>query len=590
MVSRGRFVPGPLPARKTSSDGDEQSERTASENKERAYIAASRRSDRSLEARVQSAFAASQIHKERTGKALKVTEEIVLREEMYEEEDDLPARYQALMNNPLFALSPRAEAYAITQMGMRDAMAARFSNGEPSTRLDEVNRQFAQVFPGFGMPPQQTPLSDPRVAQHGQTVPGSHPPFTHSTPAQAIPSCSPATQTQQPAFPHTSPQSVAYNSPFVNPASQGDSPISAHPMLPGDLLSSPILGPSMHARSMSLSQVEPALRNAHRATPISPSIPPQFQQVGLRRSYDEAFSNSQSPLTTPTFPGAYTMSTALCSPGMPPRTGPPATYNGPPSPYNGQSSPYNGQPIAHNTNMQRRATAHPIAMSPGGLHPMQAAGLTTQLPPNVMHFIQHPRNGDRSASFPGAQQGLYTSPHTGPPMTQGPNFVPHAGLAQFQLQSNPCQVQREKKERKRRSRHDIREAFKYAKAAETKTKAKPKEATKPTPYPSVERAEPAALVPTNNQKITNGPPTRNLATASQDGQSQAVQPFMDTQNDSNMGFPDYNFEDMEFDVNTFQGFDPNLATLNMNLDDNFMNDFFTFPASQPENDNAQAVS
>src|ERR1019366_8143854 len=74
-----------------------QTERTHEENQERAYIAASRRSDRSLEARVESARRASEIHKRRTGRSLRVTEEDVRNEEMYEEEDDdLPLQYRHL--------------------------------------------------------------------------------------------------------------------------------------------------------------------------------------------------------------------------------------------------------------------------------------------------------------------------------------------------------------------------------------------------------------------------------------------------------------------------------------------------------------
>src|ERR1700712_3878221 len=52
-----------------------------------AYIAASRRSDRSLEARMESARRASEIHKRRCGRSFRITEEAVLNEEMYEEED-----------------------------------------------------------------------------------------------------------------------------------------------------------------------------------------------------------------------------------------------------------------------------------------------------------------------------------------------------------------------------------------------------------------------------------------------------------------------------------------------------------------------
>ncbi|KAJ6136928.1 hypothetical protein N7497_012180 [Penicillium chrysogenum] len=67
--------------------------RSPEENQERAFIAASRRKDRSLDARVKSANRASSLHKRRrTGKAFHITKEIVEGEGMYEEVDE---RYQA---------------------------------------------------------------------------------------------------------------------------------------------------------------------------------------------------------------------------------------------------------------------------------------------------------------------------------------------------------------------------------------------------------------------------------------------------------------------------------------------------------------
>ncbi|TKA72911.1 hypothetical protein B0A49_08439 [Cryomyces minteri] len=72
-------------------------ERTHEENQERAYIAASRRSDRTLGARIQSARRASEVHKRRTGRSLRITEQDVTNEEMYEEEyDNLPMQYRRL--------------------------------------------------------------------------------------------------------------------------------------------------------------------------------------------------------------------------------------------------------------------------------------------------------------------------------------------------------------------------------------------------------------------------------------------------------------------------------------------------------------
>lgn len=56
-----------------------------------AFIAASRRKDRSLDARLESANRASMLHKKRTGKAFHITKEIVEKEAMYEEIDE---RYQ----------------------------------------------------------------------------------------------------------------------------------------------------------------------------------------------------------------------------------------------------------------------------------------------------------------------------------------------------------------------------------------------------------------------------------------------------------------------------------------------------------------
>ncbi|KAK3720570.1 hypothetical protein LTR37_003619 [Vermiconidia calcicola] len=93
-----RNVPSNTPSMKPIKP--ERTLRSHEENQERAYIAASRRSDRSLEARVESARRASDIHKKRTGRALRVTEQDVMNEEMYEEEDDdIPWRYRSVTSH-----------------------------------------------------------------------------------------------------------------------------------------------------------------------------------------------------------------------------------------------------------------------------------------------------------------------------------------------------------------------------------------------------------------------------------------------------------------------------------------------------------
>ncbi|KAI1385884.1 uncharacterized protein F4822DRAFT_356764 [Hypoxylon trugodes] len=118
----------------------QKTERSHEENQERAYIAASRRADRSLEARVQSARQASEIHRRRTGRGLKVSEEIVLKEEMYEEEEDEIPRHYKYLTAHLQTNSPdmnhRVNAYITTQAAM--ATMARYN---------EVNRLFSESFP-----------------------------------------------------------------------------------------------------------------------------------------------------------------------------------------------------------------------------------------------------------------------------------------------------------------------------------------------------------------------------------------------------------------------------------------------------------
>ncbi|KAK8874982.1 hypothetical protein PGQ11_005496 [Apiospora arundinis] len=158
-----------------------KTERSHEENQERAYIAASRRADRSLEARVQSARMASEIHRRRTGRGLKVTEEIVIKEEMYEEEeDDLPRQYKYLTahlqtNSP--AMNHRVNAYITTQAAM--ATMARYN---------EVNKLFSESFPSANAYQQQlnqsmymSPLMNNGGAQFSPTSPTQAPtPASHA--------------------------------------------------------------------------------------------------------------------------------------------------------------------------------------------------------------------------------------------------------------------------------------------------------------------------------------------------------------------------------------------------------------------------
>ena len=125
-----------------------KTERTHEENQERAYIAASRRTDRSLEARMESARRASEIHKRRTGKALKITEQDVVNEEMYEEEDDdLPPAYRNLnthLQTGSSGFDARLQAYLANAVAFRKALSGVVKQGDKSQQADFVNfKQYA---------------------------------------------------------------------------------------------------------------------------------------------------------------------------------------------------------------------------------------------------------------------------------------------------------------------------------------------------------------------------------------------------------------------------------------------------------------
>ncbi|ORY79384.1 hypothetical protein BCR37DRAFT_388416 [Protomyces lactucae-debilis] len=125
-----------------------RNERTHQENQERAYIAASRRSDRSIEARIESAKRASELHKQRTGKALRVTEQDVLNEEMYEEEEaELPAQYRNLnahLKTDSADFDARLQAYLANAVAFRKALAGVTKPGDKAMQHDFVNcKQYA---------------------------------------------------------------------------------------------------------------------------------------------------------------------------------------------------------------------------------------------------------------------------------------------------------------------------------------------------------------------------------------------------------------------------------------------------------------
>lgn len=132
----------------------------------RAYIAASRRSDRSLEARVESARRASEIHKRRTGRSLRVTEQDVINEEMYEEEDDdLPMQYRRLtahLQTSNADFDRRLAAYLTNHVAMRAALGQAVSDSYNPQQYSNMP-QFANQLGQFPQSPFPNPMYPPQM-------------------------------------------------------------------------------------------------------------------------------------------------------------------------------------------------------------------------------------------------------------------------------------------------------------------------------------------------------------------------------------------------------------------------------------------
>lgn len=280
-----------------------QSERSPSENKERAYIAASRRSDRSLEARVQSARMASKIHKERTGKGLKISEEIVSKEEMYEEEDDIPSFYRFAGALPF---PPRFQAYATLQSGLHNITAADANH-------QRVHSAFAQAFPHLNGIPQQNTYAQP--AQSLMPLMSGNPAsidtaFTASQPVSPatamINPTSPAAVNQTSTFsPGNLPHQMAspmtsVHSPMVTPPAMGHTPTdspSPHGFFGAQVVSSP-----MSQANGGFPAISPSGLSVHNQRSMSLSSPSERRGSSGERGAvlnTQSFPEGWAPLQAP---------------------------------------------------------------------------------------------------------------------------------------------------------------------------------------------------------------------------------------------------------------------------------------------------
>ncbi|KAF1928922.1 uncharacterized protein M421DRAFT_100677 [Didymella exigua CBS 183.55] len=265
----------PAERRSFTSTRPVKTERTHEENQER---------DRSLEARIESARRASEIHKKRTGRALRVTEQDVINEEMYEEEDDdLPTQYQRLnahLHTTSVMFNKKLHDYIATQHGVRNMFMSQYQNQQFPP---QYGGQFAQQ--NNGAFPQTNNWLNPTM------MPPQ--PFNQQTPQSFAQQQAQASQQQGartspyhvPQRPHQRSASIAV--PAYDASSQQGTltPQDARRMsLPaGDDLSRPAL-----SRGSSFAQQQPTSPFTDGASPISGSgqRTPQLQ------------ADSETPIST----------------------------------------------------------------------------------------------------------------------------------------------------------------------------------------------------------------------------------------------------------------------------------------------------
>ena len=271
----------------------------------RAYIAASRRSDRSLEARVESARRASEIHKRRTGRSLRVTEQDVVNEEMYEEEDDdLPMQYRRLtahLQTGSVDFNRRLSAYLTNHVAMRSALDQAITNSYaqqyPNAPQFAHNHQnmYPSPFIHQGMPQQQSPQTYaqspytmsptppfPQV-QNGRSQSASGGPemprYSQSLPTSSPAQVSPVVERRRTSAPSKSvspPGSTSRTPQLVQAAPAAPQPISSC-KVPQDR--KPSIGMQAPPQSLQRSQTFQHLNSYSDLTPLSTSLPAESQQM-----------------------------------------------------------------------------------------------------------------------------------------------------------------------------------------------------------------------------------------------------------------------------------------------------------------------
>jgi hypothetical protein len=331
-----------------------------------------------LEARIESARRASEIHKKRTGRALRVTEQDVVNEEMYEEEDDdLPTQYQRLnahLHTTSVMFNKKLHDYIATQHGVRNMFMMQYNNPQ----FQQFGGQFP---PNTGSMPQANNWLNPSMLPPQQ--------FNPSSPQQSV------TQQSLPFSSNGAQQQQSFRqSPYQIP--QRTNP---------------------HQRSLSI-QLPPATGNFDPSSQSAPGgiATPQdtFRRMSLPPHALEQQSQSGSSEHSRSAVSRSSTSQSLHS-SMSPQTASPATVSGTSTPH------------LHNEHDMPASYPYSPAGYPFSSQVLSSNPLTMSLPPESQQLIGSALdpNDPRTAMFMAGSENL-AQPFA-PTYTYNPNFSGKAG-------------------------------------------------------------------------------------------------------------------------------------------------------------------
>lgn len=490
---------------------------------------------------------ASLCHKQRTGKGLKISEEIVLREEMYEEEDDLPSHLRYNLHLP-----QRFQDYATLHTAMHLGI---------NPNQDRIHREFEQHFGSLMAAPMSGPngsrlLSSRAAAEAAAAAAarGDNPsaaaaalfsPAPQQDPTRrgsANPPISPAVVSNAASFGSSPAAMQRLQSPAVSPGGSFY-PNNASPASATNSTFAPLTPvPGLHhqrSRSMSYSDHANMLAAAGAAQPNSfvlQGVPTgQRRKSRHRAAYGETEpmfqENNQQMARTPSDGSSVVSSTN--------------TSTGPP--------------------MKRRRSEqsnHSMAEHSPQFTQASMGSFTPRLPQNIMdilHSQQMFQNSAQSGMFDSfAPFGFVPPQEDNPMLFSGPAGHRASTMSEPGLSYSPHQNQQPSNSQHKAKSFSRPRATKPKKAAVTSPVVKTEEAMQ---IPK-EEAEDAAV-----ESDTKAEP------AMQGGGSQAYQ--------------DVGFNVADFDDDALSALF--LQDNNMNMNHDFdvgpfdMDDFVEFPASQPDN-------